>query len=265
MFVFPYEMSPVHKQLLQSYANKFILPDIPSMDKAEHNLLLRSHEFQDIPFLLAVSSDGTIIHDYDSYSKALNHLTSSHMEKTACNIEAFARGVIRAVDSIRKIYHPDAFIKLNAKGAGGWSNVAPHLHTFLYNSTNSENERVDYLTKYINKHIVDEMLPSMAVVEEFIEPEKRPGNVDADYAVAGFVLNGQFFPTSINILGAENGRYTEMVGFSFIFALLIILIIILYSGLHQNLMIFSIHRTIGNEYLNRASKWLQSKHRYCPI
>ena len=64
MLVFPYEMSSVHKQILQSYANKFILPDIPSMDKAEHNLLLRSHEFQDIPFLLAVSSDGTIINDY---------------------------------------------------------------------------------------------------------------------------------------------------------------------------------------------------------
>ena len=40
----------------------------------------------------------------------------------------------------------------------------------------------------------------MAIIEEFIQPEKRPGNIDADYAVAGFVLNGQFFLTSINIL-----------------------------------------------------------------
>ena len=74
------------------------------------------------------------------------------MEKTPCNTKAFARGVIRAVDSIRKTLHLDTFTKLDAKGAGGWSNVAAHLHAFLYDSTNSESQRVDYLTKHIDGH-----------------------------------------------------------------------------------------------------------------
>ena len=65
--------------------------------------------------------------------------------------------------------------------------------------------------KYINENVIDEKLPSMAIVEEFVKPQRRQGDVDADYAIAGFVLNGKFFPTSANLLGTDHGRYIEIV------------------------------------------------------
>ncbi|CAF1144293.1 unnamed protein product [Rotaria sordida] len=60
--------------------------------------------------------------------------------------------------------------------------------------TNQE-RRIAYLREYIEAEVVGESLPIFAVVEKFIEPQKRSGNIDADYTVCGFVLNGKFFPT----------------------------------------------------------------------
>lgn len=103
-----------------------------------------------------------------------------------------------------------AFVKLDASGAGGWSSMSPKEHSIIYDHSKSEEERVVYLKNYIQKTILDDLLP-MAVVEELIEPESRPGGIDADYTVCGFVLNGTFFPTSINLCGTEDGAYIEQV------------------------------------------------------
>ncbi|CAF3758370.1 unnamed protein product [Rotaria sordida] len=58
-----------------------------------------------------------------------------------------------------------------------------------------QERRIAYLREYIEAEVVGESLPIFAVVEKFIEPQKRSGNIDADYTVCGFVLNGKFFPT----------------------------------------------------------------------
>ncbi|CAF4341769.1 unnamed protein product, partial [Rotaria sp. Silwood2] len=49
--VFPFETMEMYRQELANYTN-VVLPDIPTMDKAKHNFLLRQHGFKDLPRLL---------------------------------------------------------------------------------------------------------------------------------------------------------------------------------------------------------------------
>jgi hypothetical protein len=86
-FVFPYEMTPIHQQELQAYSDRLKLPDIPTNDKAKHNLFLRSKGFNDLPILLAVSSSGTLIDNYEQYIKTFEHIDSVHTENTPHNVE----------------------------------------------------------------------------------------------------------------------------------------------------------------------------------
>ena len=53
--VFPFETKVIHREELASYAN-IVLPDIPTIDKAQHNFLLRQHKFTELPHLLVSSS-----------------------------------------------------------------------------------------------------------------------------------------------------------------------------------------------------------------
>ena len=87
--------------------------------------------------------------------------------------------------------------------------MSPTRHALLYNCNEDEAKRFDYLCQYIQMKVVGERLPASAVIEEFIDAEKRPDNIDADYTVCGFVLAGKFFPTSINLCGTINGSYIE--------------------------------------------------------
>ncbi len=49
--VFPFETMEVHRRELANYAS-IVLPDIPTIDKAKHNFLLRKHGFNGLPDLL---------------------------------------------------------------------------------------------------------------------------------------------------------------------------------------------------------------------
>lgn len=55
----------------------------------------------------------------------------------------------------------------------------------------------------------------MGVVEEFVEPEKRSGGIDADYTVCGFVLDGIFCPSSISLSETLNAQYIALVNQDF--------------------------------------------------
>lgn len=211
-FVFPYEMTEFHQRELGSYADRLTLPDLPDNDKAKHNLFLKSKGFLALPILIAVSSNGTLIDNYQEYLQAIELADSTQLENTPDNIEKFARGVIQAIDRLQQQHNVAAFVKLDASGAAGWSCMSPNSHPLIYDCQEDHEQRVHYLRQYIEGKIVGECLPKLAVVEEYIEAEKRSGGIDADYTVCGFVLGGKFFPTSINLCGTIDGSYIEQVG-----------------------------------------------------
>jgi hypothetical protein len=102
-------------------------------------------------------------------------------------------------------------VKLDASGAAGWSCMSVPEHSIIYDCEQDQEKRINYLREYIGMKVVSEQLPTVAVIEEFIEAQKRSGDIDADYTVCGFVLDGKLFPTSINLCGTENGSYIEQV------------------------------------------------------
>ncbi|CAF1496242.1 unnamed protein product [Didymodactylos carnosus] len=197
------------EELGEPYANKLTLPDVPSDDKADHHFLLQSHDFSDLLFTLGVSPNGTIIEDYPTYLNARRDGTAERRKKTPENVRSFAQGIVRAIERFQNDFHLSAFAKYDSSGCGGGTNMSPDSHAVLYDKTKEESERVDYLTKYINDGWGHEELPPFGVVEESEEAEKWSG-VPADYGICGFVLNGKFFPTSVNVERTTHGRYGGM-------------------------------------------------------
>ncbi|CAF1132284.1 unnamed protein product [Adineta steineri] len=208
-FVFPYEMTKFHQNELQSFSNLLTLPDLPINDKAKHNLFLKSKGFNSLPILIAVAANGQLIDNYQQYIQIVEGNNSIYTKNTSENIELFARGVIQAIDQLYHQYNVSAFVKLDANGAAGWSCMGPEKHSLIYNCEENQDKRIHYLCEYIQMKIVGEYLPLIAVVEEFIQPQKRSGDIDADYTICGFVLGGKFFPTSINLCGTIDGSYIE--------------------------------------------------------
>ncbi|CAF1181611.1 unnamed protein product [Adineta steineri] len=209
-FVFPFEMTKIHLEALLPYSDRLKLPDMPTNDKAKHNLFLRAKGFNCLPKLLAVSPNGSLIDNYEQYIDALKQCKLEHTENTLYNIEIFARTIIEAVDQIYQKYNTKSFVKLDATGVGGLSGMSPSLHPIIYDYKEDKKKRVDYLCKYIEIKLKGTKLPTTAVVEEFIEPQKRVDDVDATYGVCGFVLGGIFFPTSINLAETPDASYIGM-------------------------------------------------------
>jgi hypothetical protein len=157
-----------------------------------------------------VCVDGTILDTYEAYEKTMSSLSSIKTENISINIEQFAQSIVRAIDRLYSEYGLRAFVKLDAAGAGGWSCMSPEQHPILYDYCLSQTERITYVIDYITANVIDQHLPTHAVVEEYIEAELRPGDIPADYTVCGLLLNGKFFPTSINLCGTDNsGQYIE--------------------------------------------------------
>ncbi|CAF3764191.1 unnamed protein product [Rotaria magnacalcarata] len=206
-FVFPYDMTELHRRELQKYSDRLSLPDISNNDKAQHHFFLKSKGFTDLPRLIAVSVDDSLIDTYEEYTNVIKRRNIYQTINSPRNIEIFAQAIIEAINQLKHRFNLPAFVKLDSSGAGGWSSMSPSVHPTIYDFEKDQQERLVYLQQYIRATITDELLPQMAVVEELIEPEKRPGDIDADYTVCGFVLSGTFFPTSINLCGTENGAY----------------------------------------------------------
>ena len=155
--------------------------------------------------------DGSVIDDYDAYNEAMQRLTSSDTLHIPENVSRFSKAVVSAIDRLHYEYqHEKVFLKLDAVGAGGWSCVSPSENPLLYDWNQSVDARIAYLVDYIEKNVLEDHLPSHAVVEEFVETEVRPGGIEADYTVCGFVLDSIFYPTSINLCGTDaRGQYIE--------------------------------------------------------
>ncbi|CAF2258188.1 unnamed protein product [Rotaria magnacalcarata] len=208
--VFPFQTMEIHRQELAAYTN-IVLPDLPTIDKAKHNFLLRKHGFNDLPHLLMVFIDGSVIDEYDVYIAAMARLSSTDTSHNPENVARFSKSIVSAIDRLHfEFQYEKVFLKLDAIGAGGWSCVSPSENAPLYDWTQTVEVRVAYLIQYIEKNVLEEHLPSHAVVEEFIEAQKRPGDIDADYTVCGFVLDSIFYPTSISLCGTDSrGQYIE--------------------------------------------------------
>ena len=86
-FVYPFKMTKFHKQELGSYSDRLILPDVPTNDKAQHNLFLRSKGFTALPQLLAVFPDGSVTDKYEQYVEKLKDFDTACTASTAQNIE----------------------------------------------------------------------------------------------------------------------------------------------------------------------------------
>ena len=155
--------------------------------------------------------DGSIIDNYDTYERAMESLSTKDTSHIPENVARFSKGIVSAIDRLHYEHeHELVFLKLDAIGAGGWSCVSPQENPFLYDWTQTIEDRVNYLIDYIEKNIIDQHLPSHAVIEEFVEAQIRPGKIEADYTVCGFVLNSIFYPTSINLCGTDaRGQYIE--------------------------------------------------------
>ncbi|CAF4770574.1 unnamed protein product, partial [Rotaria socialis] len=155
--------------------------------------------------------DGSVIDEYEAYIAAMARLSSTNTSHNPENVARFSQSIVSAIDRLHFEFHYEkVFLKLDAIGAGGWSCVSPSENALLYDWTQTVEVRVAYLIRYIEKNVLEEHLPSHAVVEEFIEAQKRPGDIDADYTVCGFVLDSIFYPTSINLCGTDSrGQYIE--------------------------------------------------------
>jgi hypothetical protein len=86
-FVFPYETTELHQRKLEPYSDRLKLPDIPSNDKAKHNLFLRTKGFDALPKLLAVSPNGALTDNYDQYIEILKNLDPADLENEPHHVE----------------------------------------------------------------------------------------------------------------------------------------------------------------------------------
>ena len=50
-FVFPFQTMNIHRDALSAFQN-IVLPDVPTVDKAKHNFILRQHQFTHLPDLI---------------------------------------------------------------------------------------------------------------------------------------------------------------------------------------------------------------------
>ena len=97
--------------------------------------------------------------------------------------------------------------------------MTPGQHGIIYDHERDKEERVTYLREYISTRMMDNQLPRVAAIEEFIEEARYSGGINADIGVCGFMLAGIFFPISINLCATENAMYTDQVRISFVFSI----------------------------------------------
>lgn len=202
--VIPFQTTPDHKDQLKPSLEKgdIELPDVAIIDKARNNLLLKENGFPHLPELYVITNDGRIIdnyRDFDDFSK-------QHKEVFATpeNIATYAQNVVAAIDRLGKKGRK-AYVKLDSTGASGLGNLDPGDHAIVYDWRVDPKVRTEAVINAFNSmHI--EHLPSSAVVEEFVKAGTVEG-ITQDYTPCGQMVDGVFFPTSINPVGTTKGSY----------------------------------------------------------
>ena len=92
------------KEYKEERENKVSLSDLPTEDKAQHHFVLQSHGFRDLLVTLGISFNGTIVHDYSIYMKAIQE---KRQMRTFENVETYATSIVRAIERL----HLDVFVK----------------------------------------------------------------------------------------------------------------------------------------------------------
>jgi len=195
--VIPFQTTPYHYERALGLEN-VSLPSIPNMDKVRNNFLLRKDGFEDIPFMIGVTSDGRLITNIEE----LEQLDEEKLPPTDENIRLFASGILEAIEKLRES-NLDAYIKLDAKGVSGLGNLSPNKYPNVYDLNLTRDERIAALFEIIKSYGFKE-LPFLAVVEERIKPRIVEG-VKQDITVGGIMVGGVFFPMSIFPFGVNEG------------------------------------------------------------
>ena len=195
--VIPFQTTHYHYERALGLEN-VSLPSIPNMDKVRNNFLLRKDGFEDIPFVIGVTSDGRLITNIEE----LEQLDEEKLPPTDENIRLFTSGIVEAIEKLIES-NLDAYIKLDAKGVSGLGNLSPNKYPNVYDLNLTRDERIAALFEIIKSYGFEE-LPSLAVVEERIKPRIVEG-VKQDITVGGIMVGGVFFPMSIFPFGVDEG------------------------------------------------------------
>lgn len=86
-FVFPYDMTNLHRLEFQPYADRLSWPDISNNDKAEHHFFLKSRGFTALPQMIAVSPDGLLINNYEEYKTTIKRIHQAQVKANPDSIE----------------------------------------------------------------------------------------------------------------------------------------------------------------------------------
>lgn len=202
-------------QVTDNHVNEFaegvkrgevVMPDKPEIDKAFNNYLLRENGFADVPAMHVVGGNGQIIESFDE----LMEFQRDNVERTAKtpeNTQAFATGIVDAVNILGS-EGKKGYIKLDSNGVSGLSNVDPSMCPEAYDLTIPYEERVAALSQFIEANLDEDILPPAAVVEEFVKAVEHEG-VTWDGTVCGALVDGEFYPTSVNPFLTQNAEYVS--------------------------------------------------------
>lgn len=203
ILVSPFQVTKDHASALAEWVVRgaVALPDEPDLDKARNNFRLRMHEFQDVPQMFIIASDGRVI---DSLSEREEDVVL--VQTTEESIRRFAEGILFAVDRLSE-QGKQAYIKLDSRGVSGLGNIAHNeQYSLLYDRGKDRSERLAFLCEIIRGYGYN-TLPRTAVVEEFIQAKNFEG-VKQDVTVGGMMVDGVFMPLSIFSFGVnENDEY----------------------------------------------------------
>lgn len=202
-YVAPFQSTPDHYNALHDFveADQVALPDLPNMDKAHNNFLLRKEGLgKYLHTMHAIHADGTIVADYDTYIQK-SEITSDRnpdvFARNEQNIQTMAEGVLNSIDILAG-QNMKAIAKLDSNGVSGLGNLMPGRHPEIYDTTLDRPARLRLLVDQMRKSYADsETLPQFAVVEEFIDDAKRVDGFKHDLTVGGMMIDGEFMPMSI--------------------------------------------------------------------
>jgi hypothetical protein len=213
-YVSPFQVMPVHQTALREYteSGQVVLPDIPNMDKAHNNFLLRKEGLGDyLHTMMAIHADGSISTDYDSYIEQSRKTVDTHgseFEKTDTNMGKMADTMLACVGELSE-QGMRAIIKLDSNGVSGLGNLMPDKHPDVYDMHKDYFARRTALLEKMKASYKDsQTLPQFAVVEEFIDDARMVEGFRYDLTAGGMMVGGIFMPMSMFPFGTnDDGEY----------------------------------------------------------
>lgn len=201
-YVSPFQSTSEHHQALHELveAETVVLPDMPNMDKAYNNFLLKKEGLDRyLHTMMAVHANGSISDGFDSYVQQAaidkNNMPSVFI-KTEVNVRRMANSILECTDRLAN-EGLQSIIKLDSNGVSGLGNLMPKEYPKVYDQTLDRSKRLEALEVIMNSaYEQSETLPQFAVVEEFIKAKKVDGFMH-DLTAGGMMVDGVFMPMSM--------------------------------------------------------------------